>query len=1127
MSDESSASNTINIEFLNNQVYCVFANGHSITISADGESTKITSTDRGVTFSNPSTGKGITLSESNTIATFTSEISKKLVVFGGSKNGSVDKSNITMDGGEVYYLVGGGYFDLNKDSTGKYTSSGNAEPAKVSSSTIIVNGGTANSVFGGGMGYATVGTAKVTINGCTEIIDVDGGGYNGHLLAWNSNGYSNVEYGINSDASNLKDKFYNVTDNTTVTINDGKIYYAMGGGRLGCTYVGTTSLTINSGTFYEIIAGGTNGYTGTANLTIEASSGKSITAGLISSGNRGQVHDVTVNIQSLGEDGKTDLVSIGALSGLTATDGGPNAIFDKINFTIAEGVTATNIYLGGAKWSNNGTTNPWDKTRGDSLSATDITINAGGHTITAADIPKDAKSSDGTYAGYADSATATNYTIESEHTWTLTNGTLELITGSSITNNGTFTNDGTIVVNEYDQLISAAAIGGKIKLGDNISYETNTNPVTDPVVFTSKAELDLNSKTLTISGNARIEVKSSGDLTITDSSSGTNGTITYTVLVDEHSAIMVKGDNTGLAKLTLDKCNIVVDTTNNLNGYGIFASDYSNVVCGSKSDLSNESVSIRSGYSAISGNGINSKADITIYSGKYESTICAAVYFPSTEKLTVTGGEFTGKTGFDIRAGTVNISGAKITANGNISNKFPAADGPSGWGMGIAVFDHSSYANGSAINVTIDNVIFDDGTSNNVTSGCTTCNIFVGKHPGDVKGANSLVSFSNIGNGYTPAHTININISKVSFTGKGLYIYGANNVTVDTCKFDEINTRLGTPNLYEVSAIGIENSSGNLVIKDNIITTVKTSISGDDSKKYMGICVTNPRGTSAVDIKDNKITNVNHNAIYVQGSNTTTYTKVNIEGNTITNWDADNDGVGAENVNLVGGRAIRIDVTCNDITISENTFVKTYTDTTFGDNESYDDGNILKASTDAKFTNNVLRLTGIADYSGDKLFKFDDNNTRFLVTFNANGGYFLDDDDNKNLYSLFVASDDGATISQPDSKLINRSGSYEVTGWYTNESLTNEWNFDKDKVTNNTTTLYAKWTYTGGSGGYPVNPPVTPDEPEEPIIPDSSGNAEIKVDDKKADELVHETVASGSNTLSIVDKDNVEGTVTS
>lgn len=90
--------------------------------------------------------------------------------------------------------------------------------------------------------------------------------------------------------------------------------------------------------------------------------------------------------------------------------------------------------------------------------------------------------------------------------------------------------------------------------------------------------------------------------------------------------------------------------------------------------------------------------------------------------------------------------------------------------------------------MTINNVIFD----------CTTCNIFVGKHPGDVANAGNEVAFSNVEN-IEANHEININISNVEFTGKGLYICRANDVTISDCTFKDSQLQLLLINLMKTS----------------------------------------------------------------------------------------------------------------------------------------------------------------------------------------------------------------------------------------------------------------------------------------------------------------------------------------
>ena len=54
--------------------------------------------------------------------------------------------------------------------------------------------------------------------------------------------------------------------------------------------------------------------------------------------------------------------------------------------------------------------------------------------------------------------------------------------------------------------------------------------------------------------------------------------------------------------------------------------------------------------------------------------------------------------------------------------------------------------------------------------------------------------------------------------------------------------------------------------------------------------------------------------------------------------------------------------------------------------------------------------------------------------------------------------DFGSKVSKPSDPT---AAGYTFGGWYRETGCTNEWNFDTDTVTANTT-LYAKWTATGG-----------------------------------------------------------------
>ena len=141
--------------------------------------------------------------------------------------------------------------------------------------------------------------------------------------------------------------------------------------------------------------------------------------------------------------------------------------------------------------------------------------------------------------------------------------------------------------------------------------------------------------------------------------------------------------------------------------------------------------------------------------------------------------------------------------------------------------------------------------------------------------------------------------------------------------------------------------------------------------------------------------------------------------------------------------------------------------------------------------------------------------------------------------SQYISNAVGSIYLESNSWSINDFGfndddfsdwGYNFGGWYLDKNHTLLCDSDS-KITENTY-IYLKLipingSSTGGGGGVPITPPpVVPDEPE-PIIPDSNGNVDVVIDDKKADELVHEAVSSGSDTITILDTKNVSGNVSS
>ncbi len=364
-----------------------------------------------------------------------------------------------------------------------------------------------------------------------------------------------------------------------------------------------------------------------------------------------------------------------------------------------------------------------------------------------------------------------------------------------------------------------------------------------------------------------------------------------------------------------------------------------------------------------------------------------------------------------------------------------------------------------------------------------------------------------------------IEIKNTDFTKKGLYIKGANNVTIQNCEFtgiiEDLQLANNSPHMHHPSAIHVDSAKGIVTIKGNILDNIHSeslldSISGENKNKFMGISVTsNDDSPGSITISDNKITDVLHNAIYTIGK----FSSISITNNVIENW--------ASQSTEDKGRAIRIDMklASNNIEVSGNTFVKSYTDIVgFGNSGKYDDGNILKIDVDAAFKDNVLVLSGIDSYSYADLFIIGSDENKKMVTFDPNGGYYYTSSEPGVLCSIITAD---STVSEPADPL--RSGSYSFDGWYDAATGGNKLTFPLN-ITENTT-LYAKWTYTGGSG-IPVTPPTDDPEPE-PIVPDENNNVTVpSIDDKKADELVHKAVSSGSDSISIIDTSDVKGEYT-
>ena len=201
-------------------------------------------------------------------------VPNSVTIFGGGNGGNFASSSITMNGGTVQNLVGGGIgFTVENSSF-------------VSNTKIIINGGNVtNAIVGGGYFYSTVDTSNVEING-GNIFSVQGG-----AIATGKISGKNYSVGTKDDAINSKCR----VNSANTIVNDGTIQSLLFGGGQGYSYTGTANLTINGGDMSKayVTAGGSNGYTG--NCTVKINGGSIY---LYQSVNRGTVENANVKLNS-------------------------------------------------------------------------------------------------------------------------------------------------------------------------------------------------------------------------------------------------------------------------------------------------------------------------------------------------------------------------------------------------------------------------------------------------------------------------------------------------------------------------------------------------------------------------------------------------------------------------------------------------------------------------------------------------------------------------------------------------------------------------------------------------------------------------------------------------------------
>jgi len=134
---------------------------------------------------------------------------------------------------------------------------GGSHNANVESTSITMNGGDVRNLFGGGLHASVVGDAEIVINEGSVASYVVGGGASS--ASWTN--CHRPWYAANDENA------INKVESASVIINGGKIGLVFGGGE-GQGYVGETSVLIEGGTIGYATAGGSNGLTGMSSVLI-------------------------------------------------------------------------------------------------------------------------------------------------------------------------------------------------------------------------------------------------------------------------------------------------------------------------------------------------------------------------------------------------------------------------------------------------------------------------------------------------------------------------------------------------------------------------------------------------------------------------------------------------------------------------------------------------------------------------------------------------------------------------------------------------------------------------------------------------------------------------------------------
>ena len=282
-------------------------------------------------------------------------------VYGGGNAATVPETQVTIHGGTIGYVYGGGYGSNSTSAHVGYKTTGVTPASATASDTngtgntsVTIKGGAITSVFGGNNSAGTVrGTATVSIakeGGCTmDITNVYGGG--------NVAPCTRTAVNIGCTGSEPIDYVFGganaapVTGNIALNITGGKIGSAFGGNNASGAIGGTVAVTVEWGgdcdkSLGYVFGGGKDAaYDGTPTVNIKNGT---VTYDVFGGGQGSEATvtgtSVTVGDLTSGHDSYAAVVSGGVYGG-----GQQAAVNGNASVTIQQGNTQVNSVFGGGQ----------------------------------------------------------------------------------------------------------------------------------------------------------------------------------------------------------------------------------------------------------------------------------------------------------------------------------------------------------------------------------------------------------------------------------------------------------------------------------------------------------------------------------------------------------------------------------------------------------------------------------------------------------------------------------------------------------------------------------------------------------------------------------------------------------